>query len=334
MRRTSALAILICLAITGGPATSNSDPTPTPAPGGHRFIGGNVFRPPTGGFATPPPPAETPTTLTFFGNPDLTGVSYAVSLKPANSFQATRVVTQNDITAAGLAGKISSVQIVCGTRPSRASLFDIDWGQFSSGTMIECRPGLTTSINLATQTLGRDLNDKIGAAALVAHVRSVDNAPHGVTSFSTLFSSVWKTQMQSLGSGATAKWTQIWLEDFQDIHVEQALQLDSTWCSARDATFEIRINLSALPFKPVFKVYAVSEWVATGFGDAWGCHDGMGHALSSGVNNASTQLESQLPQLVLNDPSSSTYYFAPEGNTDDYDLFYMVIAPSPSARAQ
>jgi hypothetical protein len=260
-----------------------------------------------------------PTTLTFFENPDTTGASYTVQLKPPVSFQATRIIPTSELAGAGLVGKVSAVRLQCGTRPSRASLFDIDWSQSSSGTMIDCTPGQRMDVDLGT--LSHNWNDKINAAALVAHVRTSDDKTH-LVAFSTLFRAVWKTEVQNLADGATAKWTQIWLDDFQDIHVEQALQLDSFWCTARDAVFDIRINVSASNFKPVFKVYGISQWVDTGIGDAWGCHDGMVKALSSGVSNASKKLEAQLPQLVLGSPSSSVFYFAPEDITKDYDLFF------------
>jgi hypothetical protein len=263
------------------------------------------------------PPVETPTTLTFFENTDMTGASYTVQVQPHGSVQTERLIATNELTGAGLAGKVSAARLACGTRPSRASLFDINWSQFSNGTMVECMPGQKTDINLASH----DLDDKINAAALVAHVRTSDNNTHLVR-FSTLFASAWKTQVQQLGGGATAKWTQIWLDDFQDIHVEQALQVDNTWCSARDAVFDIRINVSASNFKPVFKVYGISSWVGHGFGDAWGCYDGMVKSLSDGIRSASTQLEQQLPQLVIGSSSSAVFYFSPEGTTKDYDLFF------------
>lgn len=322
MQKTVRLAILILFAMCCGLAIVNGGPAPTPAQGHHRITGAGVTRPSRGTLKPPPPPVETPTTLTLYENPDMTGASYTISIKPLNGFQATRVVNHSDIAGAGLDGKISSARIVCGTRPSRASLFDIDWGEFSSGTMIECTPNQAATINLTADTLGRDLNDKIGAAGLVAHVRSSDNLTHGVSGFSTLFGSVWRKQMQSLGGGATAKDTRIWVEDFQDIDIWQMLQVDSPWCSARGAVFTMRINLSASAFRPVFKVYATSLYVDSGFGDMWGCHDDMVKELNAGLAAASKQLESQLPNLVLGNPSSAVYYFAPEGNTQDYDLFY------------
>lgn len=129
--------------------------------------------------------------------------------------------------------------------------------------------------------------------------------------------------MQSLGPGATAKGTRIWLDDFQDFHIQQMLEVDSPYCTARGAVFEIRVNLSMANYKPVFKGYAVSQYVDSGFGDLWGCHDGMVRDLGQGVSNAITSLQAKLPSLVLSlGPESPTYYFAPQGTTSDYDLFF------------
>ncbi len=319
MRIVVAFSLLIAAALCGA-SMLRAHRIPLPAQGSQKkHVTGGLI-PPNAGVKQPPPPVETPTTLTFYENTDRTGASYSVKLQPPVQVQATLLVPTSTLASAGLAGKVSAVRIQCGTRFSRASLFDIDWSQSSSGTMIECAPGLTTDLNLASITNPRTLDNKINAAALVDHVRTSDNKTHYVP-FSTFLSAVWKTQVQNLGSGATAKTTYIWLDDFQDIHVQQFLQLSSFWCSSRGAVFDIRINVSAANFKPVFKVYGISQYVDSGFGDAWGCHDGYGQALSAGVASASAKLEAQLPQLVPG-TSSGIYYFAPEGSTQDYDLFY------------
>jgi hypothetical protein len=317
MRTKNSLSLLVSVVVLITASLLHAQPAPS-----HNF-------PPVknNGNKQAPPPVETPTTLTFFENSNMTGTSYTVSLQPPLSVQATRVIPSSELAAAHLTtpdlagGKVSAVRMVCGTRPSRASLFDIDWSQSSSGTMLECNPGQTASVDLSSQTLSRNLDNKINAAALVAHVRASDNLPHDI-GFSFLFSSVWKTNMQSLPSGATPLWTQIWIEDFNDIHIEQAVQLDSFWCTARDSVFDMRINVSASAFKPVFKVYPLQVYVPTGFGDSWGCHDGMVSKLNDALISAKAKLESQLPQLVLGNPSSSVFYFDPESTTQGYDLFF------------
>jgi hypothetical protein len=322
MRKVVGSSLLVAATIVCGASILLAQRIPQPAQGSRKKIAPGGLIPPNAGNKLPPSPVETPTTLTFYENTDRTGVSYSVQINPPVQVQATLLVTTNTLASAGLAGKVSAARIQCGTRPSRASLFDVDWGQFSSGTMIECLPGQTTDVNLATITNPRALDDKINAAALVAHVRSSDGQPHSLP-FSTFFDAEWKANLKAkLPSSATLKDTYIWLEDSQDVHIQQFLQLDSTWCTARTASFEIRIALSAANFRPLFNVYALSQNVDTGFGDLWGCHDHMVSDLQSGVNTIIASLNGQLPTLVPTDKSSSVFYFAPEGTTLDFDVFY------------
>ena len=270
----------------------------------------------------PPTPKETPTTLTLFDNPDFTGTSYVVQLQPPPAVQAARIITMSEVTAAGLAGKVSSARIACGSRPSRVSLFDIDWGQFSIGTMIECSAGQTAEINLSA-SVGAPFDNKINAAVLVVHVRSTDNQPHLLT-LSTLFAAAWKLQLQkALGSHAASTGTQIWLTDVQDFEIEQHLQLSHFGCTSRGASFKIRVNMTVSHFKPVFKGYGISSYVDSGLGDIWGCQSGMSSSLTGAMSEAITSLQEQLPGQVLTlVPESAIYYLAPQGTSADYDLFY------------
>jgi hypothetical protein len=305
-RRLPALMVLMPFVLTVGAGVAAAQPLP-PFP--HR-------------------PVETPTVVTFYENEDLSGASYSVEAKPISSLEATRSVSTNEITTAGLYGRISSVQIACGTRPSRASLFDIDWSPSSDGTVIECAPNTTVSINLATQTGPatlegrRDLNNRLGAAAIVAHVRSSDNGVH-LRDFSSAFGLVWKSRMQSL-DGASPQWTNIWLApDFHTVHVEQALTLHHLPCTNRGSVFELRITMTTANFRPVFHVDIVSEWVAYGFGDAWPlyCHKNMLSSLDSSLQNAKSEIETQLGQL-FESTSSDTYYFASGASTRLIDAFF------------
>lgn len=262
---------------------------------------------------------QTPTILTFYENPDFSGASCAAEVQ-IGDLEATRVINSNDISSAGLNQKISSVRLTCGARASRASLFDVNWSQHSRGKLLECNPRQTVSIDLSTDTLSLDLNDKINAAAIVAHPSNEPNVPvHSVPSVSTLFGAQWKTKMDSLDD-ATNQWTRIWLDDFHTIHVEQALKLDSVFCSERDAVFELRIVLSTVDYRPVFKVHQGPTWVAHGIGDAWGCHDKMLDRLNAGIKSASTEIPAKMGQIF---PSlSALFYFAPGGYPQDFDGFY------------
>lgn len=295
---------------------------------GHAKVHNNITT--TNGVAVqPPPPVETPTTLTFYENPDMTGISYAVQIMPPRSVEITRVITSAELTSANLYGKVSAVKLTCGTRPSRVSLFDIDWTQSSSGTELDCNPSQTASINLQTTNgiNGRNMNDKINAAGLVAHLRASDNLPHSVP-LSGPFASVWATELQSdlATDGASPEWTQIWLEDFQDIHVQQALRLSGFPCSSRDAVFDIRINIGAKGFAPMATVYGLDSSVSYGFGDSlFGCHDKMVKSLQAGITKAAASIQSQFPAAIAalsGGASSSIWYFAPNFDTKNYDVFF------------
>lgn len=323
MRRLVALAIPLLFAVLLiAPGISRSQP----ASSGRRRV--PISMPSIGPSKPPPPPVETATNLTLFENPDLTGASYSVDLKPFTVSEATWVVTTSNVGAAGLYGKVSSARLTCGTRPSRAALFDIDWGEFSSGTMMECAANQVATINLATQGGSRDLNDKINAAALVAHVRSSDNGTHEIGSFSTIFNALWKTGLdtQLAKSGnATNQGTRTWIDDFHTLHVWQSLQISHSFCTSRGAVFELRIIMTDVAFRPAFQAQPISSYVDYGFGDAWGCHDGMLNSLNSSINDIAAQLPSQLGERIaqlLPNASSVSYYFAPEGATQDYDVFY------------
>jgi len=283
----------------------------------------------TGVAKVPPPLPDTATTLTFYENSDRTGATYSVQLQPPPLVYATRQVTTAEITSAGLYGKVSAVRIQCGTRASRAALFDIDWGEFSSGYMIQCLPNQTSDVNLVNVTNPRTLDNKINAAALVDHVRSPDGGTHSLP-LSFPFKSVWLSSLKAqLPGSATVKDTWIWLDDFQNIHIQQFLQLDSKFCTARTASFEIRITLSTKGFAPVFTVIPVSQNVDGGFGDLWGCHSGMVSGLADGVKKIVAGLNQALPGFITG-TDSNVYYFAPGGSTQDFDVFFWAsCTPGP-----
>ena len=116
-----------------------------------------------------PPPVPPQTTLTLYSDANYTGTSYTVSLLPASPLQATRTVTEAELTQRALFGKISSVRIICGQRSSRVSLFSTNWGEFSKGTMLECAPNHSAAVNLVN--VGYD--NRINAAALAPSDRDV-----------------------------------------------------------------------------------------------------------------------------------------------------------------
>lgn len=286
--------------------------------GGGTTVGG-------GGAQLPPAPIETPTTLTFYAGQNLTGASYTVSLTAGGGNEATQIIRASTLAANGLKGQVSSVRLACGTRPSRATLFDIDWGQFSEGTLLDCDVNQVVSTNL-TGTL----DNQMSAAALVLHAQSTDNRPHGFP-FSYLFGNKWREQMQSLPYGATPSGTAIWLESWKAFRVHQTLTLDSVFCSARVSDFDLRVQVSTVAFQPVFSVSVVEEYVPPGMGDAWGCRTEMQAKLHQGALDAKAKLEAGLPDIFLllgSQPttppkplSSATHYFAPTVDTTTFEAF-------------
>jgi hypothetical protein len=168
------------------------------------------------------------------------------------------------------------------------------------------------------------MNDKIGAAAIMAHPSSDLNVPVHSVPVSPIFGAVWKTKMDSLDNAAN-QGSRIWLADFHTIRVEQVLKLDSSFCSERDAVFELRIVLSTADYRPVFKVYQGRTWVAYGTGDAWGCHDTMLNNLNASIRSASTEIPEQRAQLF---PSLAIQQRICTTRVNErYDIFYYIFEP-------
>ena len=314
--------LAVCTCVTSSPASAQGPP----------HLPGEVGPLDDLTVAPPPPPVETPTVVTFYANEDLTGASYSVEVMPTSGFEATRIVSTNELTTAGLPYTISSVRLACGTRPSRVSLFDIDWSEFSDGTSLECTPIQTVTINLAAQLVPvsdglRDLNDKVGAAVITAHVRSSDDGVHA-NEFSFLFGQAWKTRMNSL-ENATNDSTRIWTEAFHTVRVEQHLKVDHWACTERGAVFDLRIIMTVSNFRPVFNVIIVSEYVDYGFGDGFPtyCHENYLAALHANLELARSELKSQLPEIFSELLSSGvvlspTFYFVPQLGTQVFQAFY------------
>jgi hypothetical protein len=144
-RLVVAFSLPIAGAIACGSTILHAHRVPMPAQGPKKTHPGTLIQP-NAGNKLPPSPVETPTTFTFYENTDRTGASYSVQIIPPIQVQATRLVPSTTLGSAGLVGKVSAVRIQCGTRPSRAALFDVDWSQFSDGTSIDCLPGQTTDV--------------------------------------------------------------------------------------------------------------------------------------------------------------------------------------------
>lgn len=269
-----------------------------------------------GTYQDPPPPPPPQTTLTFFADANYSGASYTVSVLPATSAEGTLTISAADISAHGLYGNVSSVRLVCGERASHVSLYSTDWSEFSRGTTLSCDAYHGAAVNLAN--VGYD--NRINAAALVAH--TVNSSGF---SFSTFFDQIWSDHMKDLPDGATAAGTEIWLQGWHAFRVYQHFTLSHLGCSDRDAEFDLRVSVANINGLPVFTTTIASTWVAAGFGDAWGCHDGMLAKLQSAAQDAADKLDSSLPGFVLGVAgmsASTTYYFVPEAATETFEIYY------------
>ena len=262
----------------------------------------------------PPPPPQT--TLTFYADANYSGASYSVSLLPATSAEGTLTVTGAELSAHGLFGNVSSVRLYCGERASHVSLFSIDWSEFSRGTTLECQPYHGAAVNLGT--IGYD--NRITAAALVAH--TVSGAGF---SYSAFFDQIWHDHLLDVPDGVTAGTSEIWLESWHSYRIYQHFTLSHLGCSDRDAAFDLRVSVSTASGQPRFATTITSVWVSYGFGDAWGCHDGMLAKLQAGAQDAANQLDTSLPGFVLGVAgitSSPTYYFMPDDSTRSFEIYY------------
>jgi hypothetical protein len=271
----------------------------------------------------PPPPTETPTRLTLFERPDMSGVSHTVAVAPPVTLQIGRVISWTELKSANLGtnngiAKAKAARLVCGTRPSLAALFSNDWrgnnGFYTKGRSVECNPG-------ETKVLVLEAGERIGSAAVLAHVRSTDNLAHRA-SFAFLFGSVWKTEMSKMGDAVPTR-TVVWIEDFSHFRVTQFLKVNHWACTERDAHFDLRISVrSGAAFKPVFAVELKDYGVRSGFGDFWGCGSGMRETLLSELRPVVASLPAKLPESVPSNPSSPTFYFGPGGDHDNFDLYF------------
>src|SRR5262249_31190091 len=104
----------------------------------------------TTGTGTGTTAGETASTVTFFAEAGLSGDSLPLQVMPADLNEAVDPITFDSIQGANLAGRISSVRLICGSRYSALTLLEGAntgpvWNWFGSGQgyTLECNPNET-----------------------------------------------------------------------------------------------------------------------------------------------------------------------------------------------
>lgn len=265
-------------------------------------------------------------TLTFYADANFTGASYTVPLT-ATTNENILPITKTDIEAHGLLNGISSVRLSCGTHAANVTLFDgwntgtslASWSPSGNGISLGCEPFQLVQVDLLTQA--PELHDKVGSAYFVNHANVAVRQP-----FASLLKTNWKKSIKSsLPSGATVQGDPIiQLTGVSTFTLRQNLVIDPTdglskICGAHSAHFVLMGWLNQADRS--FTVSVQSTYVDTGWGDSFGCREGIQKGLKSGASKAAKlldpQLESMVAQLVGTHPR---YYFYPGTNLADFDV--------------
>ncbi|HEY5947501.1 MAG TPA: hypothetical protein VIV40_18485, partial [Kofleriaceae bacterium] len=186
------------------------------------------------------------TTLTLYENANFTGATYTTTLAGSGDNETIKLLSKPDVQAAGLLGRVSAVQLRCGTRDAQVSLFDAynpsntsfaNWSYLGGhGAFIHCSAGQSVAVNLHTQFPA--VADRVASAILVTHAREVGNV-----GFGDLFETAWQGSLESLPSSVNADRTDIWLTSMRTFKVRQYLTLDQLPCPALGAIFELQVRL-------------------------------------------------------------------------------------------
>lgn len=270
---------------------------------------------------------ETPSTLTLYSEAGLWGDSMTVQVSPTTNYEALRLVTMTEVQNAHLLSRISSLRLTCGSRDSQVMLYDFyntgtslaTWSQFGKGRPVSCKAGQTVTVNLHQQY--PELADNVGSVYFLAHARQAKGV-----GFSAFVLSNWNQGLGDLPDGATAsQGPTMTLKGSTSFTLRQDLELDAWECGARGAFF----TLTALMNQDrTFTVYVSDLYVDTGWGDSWGCRDSMKSSLQSGAADAATKLKNGLQSLAQLAGTHPRYYFVPQWNLSEFDLWAGGEAPS------
>lgn len=282
--------------------------------------------------------SESPTTLTLYSEPGLWGSALTIRTTPASSAEFLRLITKPQVEAAGLLGHISSLRLTCGSRAAHVMLYDsyntggnettgdfAAWSEFGTGRFVSCTAGQSVAVDLHQQL--PELADRVASIYFMTHARHTTEA-----GFSAFVKSNWSAGLANLPSGAAADGEpQLKLLSSESFKLRQNLKLDDWRCGARGAHFVLNAMLSA---ERKFSVTVSEEYVDTGWGDAWGCRDGMKKKLHAGAVDAANRLAPGLDKLSAQVGAHARSYLVPFFNLSEFDLFgggdAAVGVPSPS----
>lgn len=266
-----------------------------------------------------PPPPTPAATLVLYSEAGFWGDTMVQNATPTTNNEAVNLIKTTQIQSANLSNRISSFRLVCGTRDAYVVLFrDInngatlhDWSEFSTGHAFSCKANQTLSVNLHQQA--PELADRVGSIYLVSHARQALQA-----GFSSFVASNWNNATSDLPDGASADGgAQLKLDGQNSFILRQFLRVDAWECEERGAIFGLRAIMNQ---DRTFQVTVNEVYVDTGWGDAWGCRDGMTTAVRNGARDAATRLASGLSDLTLLAGDHPHYYFVPGFTLRDFDL--------------
>ncbi|HWA74323.1 MAG TPA: hypothetical protein VG937_18390 [Polyangiaceae bacterium] len=268
------------------------------------------------GDPSPPTPAAT---LVLYSEAGFYGDTLVQNAIPANNNEAVNLIRTTQIESANLYGRISSFRLVCGTRDAQVVLFaDInngatlhEWSEFSTGHAFSCKANQTLLVNLHQQA--PEIADRVGSIYLVSHARQAVQV-----GFSAFVKSNWNNALADLPDGASADGdVQLKLDGSNSFVLRQFLTVDAWECEERGAIFGLRAIMNQ---DRTFQVSVNEVYVDTGWGDSWGCRDGMTDAVRAGAQDAANQLASGLHDLSMLAGNHPRYYFVPGFSMRDFDL--------------
>jgi hypothetical protein len=265
------------------------------------------------------PPATPTATLVVYSEAGFYGDTLVQSATPATNNEAVNLIRTAQIQAANLLGRSSSFRLVCGTRDAEVVLFkDInngttlhDWSEFSVGRVFTCKANETRSVNLHQEA--PELADNVGSIYLVSHARKAFQA-----GFAAFVRSNWNQSLGSLSDGASADGgAQLRLDGQNSFVLRQFLDVDAWECEGRGAIFGLRAIMNQ---DRTFTVSVIEVYVDTGWGDSWGCRDGMTAGVRSAAVGAAAKLADALHNLSALAGAHPHYYFVLGETMRDFDL--------------
>jgi hypothetical protein len=253
-------------------------------------------------------------TLVVYSEAGFYGDTLVQSATPTTNNEAVNLIRTTQIQSANLLGRSSSFRLVCGTRDASVVLFKDynngttlhDWSEFSVGHAFSCKANQTLSVNLHQEA--PELADNVGSIYLVSHARQAFEA-----GFSAFVRSNWN---QSIGSSADGD-VQLKLDGQNSFVLRQFLNVDSWECEERGAILGLRAIMNQ---DRTFSVSVIEVYVDTGWGDSWGCRDGMTDGVRSAGVAAAAQLAGGLYNLTALAGTHPHYYFVPGYTMREFDL--------------